>query len=132
MAFSFANLYNTEIHFNINTEGFEYKTLEELYFSEDVVYPVRGLYINKKGLYGDSPLLATDEYYVNLPQHMLDTVLDILEDKRAVHSINEGSVGFSIYQYTQRRYNKTCSNIKWVDIDPRDYMMNEPIEETIG
>ena len=132
MAFSFANQYNTERHFDINTEGFEYKSLEELYISDDVVYPVRGLYINKKGLYGDAPLLATDTFYVNLPQHMLDSVVDILNDKRAIHAVNDGTVGFTIYRYVQRRFNKECYNIKWVDIDPRDFMMNPPEGETIG
>lgn len=115
MAFSLAEKYNTKKIFDIDTEDFDYKSLEELYVDEDTVYPVCGLYINTKGNFGDEPILATDEYYVNLPHHMADMVKEIIADEDAVYSINAGYVGFTIYKYYQKKYNKECYNIRWVD-----------------
>ena len=115
MAFSVAEKYNTKKIFDIDTEDFEYKSLEELFVDEETVYPVCGLYINTKGNFGDEPILATDEFYVNLPHHMADMVKEIIADEDAVASINDGYVGFTIYQYHQKKYNKDCYNIRWVD-----------------
>lgn len=118
MAFSFSKAFNTEKVFDIDTDGFDYKSLEELFIDEETVYPVRGLYINTKGLYDDAPLIATDEYYVNLPAHMVNSAREILNDRRAIKAINDGVVGFTIYKYHQKRYDKECYNIRWVDVDP--------------
>lgn len=120
--FSFASKFNTERLFDIDTSNFEYRNLEEVYESDDEVFPVRGIYINTKGKFGDRPVIATDECYVNLPAHLLDTAREILNDTRAVQAINAGEVGFTIYAYEQRRFGKTCYSIRWVDMPSDDDM----------
>lgn len=128
MAHSFAKRFNKEKVFTIDCTDFEYRSLEELYVDDETVYQVRGLYINKKSMYTDkSPLLATDKFYVNLPDHLLDDIEEILNDRAAIADINRGVVGFRIYKYFQKKYNKECYSITWVDIDPSDFTaMNEP------
>jgi len=118
MAFSVAKKYNVEKIFDIDTEGFEYKSLEELYIDEETVYPVRGIYINTKGNFGKEPVLATTEDYVNLPQHLVDSCEAMIHDDEAVEAINSGEVGFTIYKYYQKKFNKDCYSIKWVDVNP--------------
>lgn len=127
--FSFANKYNTERLFDIDTSGFDYMSLEDLYnealqscegditAAEQEVFTVHGLYINTKGNFDDAPVAALDECYVNLPAHLCESVREILRDSKAIKAINEGKVGFTIYSYEQRRFNKTCYSIRWVDID---------------
>lgn len=117
MAFSVSKKYNTEKIFNIDTEGFDYKSLEDLFIDEDTEYPVCGLYINTKGNFGKEPIIATDEFYVNLPSHLVDTVEAMIKDEEAVEAINDGLVGFTIYQYHQKKFNKDCYGIRWVDSD---------------
>lgn len=126
--FSFSTKYNTERLFDVDTSGFEYVSLEFLYkeslnahegeiaAAENEVYPVLGLYINTKGNFDDAPVVATDDCYVNLPAHLCETVREILRDPRAIKAINDGKVGFAIYSYTQRRFNKECFSIRWVDM----------------
>lgn len=119
---SFASKFNKEAKkFNINTEGFEYYKLDDLFENNgaDEIYPLRGIYINKKGKYGDSPVAITDEFCAYLPQHMMNTVNKILEDDEAVAEINAGKVGFSIYQYTDEKHNKICYSIRFEDIEPK-------------
>lgn len=116
---NFADKYNTKKLFDIDTTDFEYTNLEELYNADPLrTYPVRGLYINKKSQFGPCPLLATTDEYVNLPEHMLDTVNDILDDDEAIASINMGVVGFTIYKYHMKKYNKDCYGIEWVNVTP--------------
>lgn len=117
---SFSKKFNKQKLFTIDTTDFEYYSLEEMYQSDDEVYPVRGLYINNKSMYEPAPVLATDEFYVNLPAHMLNDVKSILEDRVAIADINRGLVGFKIYKYIQKRFNKTCYSITWVDINPAE------------
>ena len=125
MAFSFASSFNTKRLFDIDTSDFEYKKLEELWnenseivAEEEVctkVFPVCGLYLNKKSMYDPQPVVATDECYVNLPANMFDSALEILSDPRAITAINNGKVGFQIDKYYQKRYEKYCYSVIWVD-----------------
>lgn len=116
--FSFSKKYNKERLFPISTEGFEYYSLENLIeeFGYEQVYIVKGLYINTKSQYGAAPVAALDDRYVNLPSHLTGTVEEMLDDPAAIAAINNGAVGFSIYDYPA--HGKTCYGVTWVDIDP--------------
>ena len=123
--FSFASKFNTERLFNIETEGFEYVSLEEMFLNDvdpdtgihlNSVFPVLGIYINKKSLYDPAPVVATDGHYVNFPSHLLDVCKEMINDKRAVAEINAGHCGFTIYSYHQPKYNKECYGVEWVDM----------------
>ena len=118
---SFSKRFNTEKLFNIDTTDFEYHSLEELTEQpgdepEDRVYVVRGIYINKKSLYDPSPVIALDDCYVNLPAHLLDVCQEMMSDRSAVNAINEGQCGFRVTKYHQKRFNKDCYSVEWVDL----------------
>lgn len=128
MAFSFSKKFNKSRLFDIDTSNFEYCNLEDLYHdaltrcdgdtveASEVVYTIRGVYINTKSLYDPAPVIATDDCYVNLPSHMTETCMAMLADPACIKAINEGRCGFTIYQYEQKRYNKTCYSVEWRDI----------------
>ena len=121
--FSFSKKFNTEKLFNIETEDFEYMSLEDLYratssLEEPPVFVVRGVYINRKSLYDPAPVVVLDDTYVNLPSHLLPACEEMLHDRLAVDAINEGKCGFRIEKYLQKRYNKECYSVEWVDILP--------------
>ena len=80
----------------------------------DTTYPLRACYINKKGLYGNEPVLITDTHLINAPTHFAETVENILKDENAVKLINAGKVGFKFYQY-ENRYG-TQHGVQWVDL----------------
>lgn len=125
--FSFANQYNRNRLFDIDTEGLEYHDLSEIFSNEDEVFTVEAIYINTKGLHihpcvvASTPRVSTAQPYfrgyVNLPAHMTDICENILSDTNAVAAINAGNVGFTIYRYYAEKYdNKECYSIRWVDI----------------
>jgi hypothetical protein len=57
----------------------------------------------------------------------------MLHDRLAIDAINEGKCGFRIERYFQKRYNKECYSVQWIDILPDkkagDKKSEEPIEE---
>ena len=121
--FSFNKKFNTEKLFNIDTENFEYMSLEDLAAStasseEAPVFIVRGIYINRKSIYEPAPVVALDDCYVNLPNHLLEVCEEMLHDRVAVDEINKGACGFRIEKYHQKRYDKDCYSVEWVDILP--------------
>lgn len=137
MAFSFANSYNTKKIFDIDTSDFEYCSLEDLFKENCVEEPVLddmgeatgeteticketfkiyGLYINTKGMYDPQPIVALEDRYVNLPSYMNQMACEILSNPRAIDAINRGHVGFIIGKYYQKRYNKECYKVEWVDM----------------
>ena len=123
---SFSKKYNTKKLFDIDTSEFDYKKLEELYDEQEVdegtgelteeTFVVHGIYINTKSLYEVSPVAALDDCYVNLPAHVLDSCKDMIKDPVAVRAINEGHLGFRIEKYHQKRYDKDCYSVEWVDL----------------
>lgn len=114
----FANKYNKARKFDIDTNGFEFESLADLFYNygEGYVYPLRALFINTKGIYSDNPVAATDDFFVDFPSHMTDTAKEIIADENAVSDINNGKVGFKIYTYLQKRYNRVCYGIEFVDV----------------
>ena len=52
---------------------------------------------------------------------MYEDCKSILQDKTAIADINRGVVGFKIYKYVQKKYNRECYSIEWVDVDPSDF-----------
>lgn len=116
---SFAKQYNKERLFDIDTSGFDYYNLEEIFDGdEETVWQFRGLYINTKGNFEPQPVVALKDGYVNLPAHMCDVCKEMLKDRRFIAAVNMGTCGFTIYQYEQKRFNKDCYAIRWIDVDP--------------
>lgn len=96
----FADKYNNGVHFEIDTKGFDYLKLSDL--SLKTWYPIKAVYINTKSKFGESPVVATDKAFVNMPQHMLDTFKDMRNDSELLDLINKGLFGFEIYEYTNK------------------------------
>lgn len=125
---SFSKKFNTKKLFDIDASEFDYKKLEDLYNeqtpdpdSEDgepisEVFKVMGIYINTKSLYEVSPVAALEDTYVNLPAHTLDACKEMIKDPMAVKAINEGHLGFRIEKYHQKRFDKDCYSVEWVDL----------------
>lgn len=97
--------------------GAPYVKLAELYKTNgpEHLYELCGMYINTKGRFGDQPVLWTHGVYVNLPEHMLGTCSDILNDQEAIDQINAGQAGFKIYEY-QNKNGRTGYSVTFEDI----------------
>lgn len=112
--------FNRGLRFNpINTEGYEYMKLEELYkeYGEEKEYPIRALYVNETK-YGESAVATTDGFFINLPSHTVNDVKEIIADDELVQMINDGRVSISIYEYYSSKYNGTFYGIKWIEDVP--------------
>lgn len=115
---SFANRHNTKkAHFEVDTTNFEFKSLAQLKNEyDDEVHKILGAYINTKSKYGNAPVVITDNCFVNLPKHLLETFLKILESDEDVADINNGKVGFKIRTYSPKGTNSVCYTIDFVDM----------------
>lgn len=126
MAFASFSSFNKERLFNIDTADFEYVKLADLYErdGEGEIYVVRGVYIGTKSEFAEeTPLLATDEFYVNLPQHQLIEIKEMLNSRQAINCINNGGAGFTIEKYTKKLKSgakKICYKAHWVDVESGD------------
>lgn len=118
MAFS-ASKFNKGNKFTFKApNNFQYNTLDVLYsqYGNEVVFPVKALYLNDKGKFGTQPVVVTDKELVDLPKHMTETVREMMTDDEAVDAINNGKVGFTVYQYIDSKYKRTCYSVTWVDV----------------
>ncbi len=117
---SFAEKYNhTAPMFNHELPvGAPFESLKDLYSGEkgNNTYVVYGLYINKKSKFGDAPVAISEDFSINLPSHLCDTVTEMLKDKELVEAINAGKFGLEVYAYKPKGYKKTCYSVNWVDL----------------
>lgn len=117
---SFAEKYNhTAPTFNHKLpDSAPFKSLKDLYNGEkgENTYVVYGLYINKKGKFGDAPVAISEDFSINLPPHLCDTVTEMLHDKELIEAINAGKFGLEVYPYIPKEYNRSCYSVKWVDL----------------
>lgn len=136
--FSF-NSFNRTRKFDFDTTAIsgEYKNLETLYKENghDKVYQVKGLYISTKSEFTEeSPIAATATCYVNLPDHQLADVKEMIDSPMAVLAINKGLAGFVIRPYEKKLQRKTgvvtriCYSAEWVDVEPQDFEDEEEEE----
>lgn len=96
-------------------QGFTYKSLKELLLTSDkMVHRVNAFYINTKSRYGNAPVVATDECFVNLPSHLLRTVEEMMNDDELTEAINQGRIGFTIYEYKGK--NGLGYSVNWKEI----------------
>lgn len=126
MAFSF-NSFNTEVHFNVKTAGFEYVSLYDLDKSKK--YVIRGIYFNTKGLFGEEAVFALDNCLVNIPQHLVEKCHEIVSSPQAIYAINQGSAGFTVREYESEKFNKLCRTVNFCDIIPPQPIEVEDAEE---
>lgn len=115
---SFAKTHNASIEprFTFQTpEHFEYVDLKKLYEANpDATHKLNAIYINDQGLYGDQPVLVTDNELVNAPAHIMKSVIGILESEKAIREINAGRAGFKVYTY-ENKYGTNYS-LSWADL----------------
>ena len=114
--------YATKFNKSVNKFTFKqcdnvtYVNLEDLLnmYGGDI-YPVKALYINKKSKFGDSPCVVINEdITVNLPKHLTETVIEMINDDECVAAINNNEVKFKIYSYNDNTFNKTCYSVSWL------------------
>lgn len=113
---TFANKFN-KTSFGIDTTDFQFVKLADLFKSggKEEIHPINGVYVHKSPL-GDSPVIISTaaKQLVNLPQHLAETVREILADSEAVDAIKNDKVGFTIYDYES--HGKTCYSISFIDL----------------
>lgn len=114
---SFASRHNKQSQFtNIPNYGEKprFASLKELYNENgaDCKYFFHGFYVNKKGNFGNSPAAYLDTCICNLPQHLLDEMIEFSDED--IRDINDNKVGFIIETYEKN--NKTCYGIQWIDM----------------
>lgn len=116
-----ANKYNKGgVKFEIDINGFEFKTLADLYAANvDELYIVDGLYINKKSNFDPHPvaIIGSLGALVDLPGHLTEDVEAMLQDPEAIEAIKTCKLGFRIEQYEQKKYKKICYGIRWEDVE---------------
>ena len=90
------------------TDRHEYKKLGELYEEDkDRIYFVRMFYTNKKSMFGENEVVVTDNYIINLPKHLTETVKKIVNNEEYLKLINEGKFAFKIYEYEYKQGKET-------------------------
>lgn len=113
---SILNQFNNGARFEYDNEKErEFIDFKELHFKiGDEPITVEALFINTKSKFGDAPVIFTNEYMVNAPQHMTEVVNQMRVNDDVVKMINERRVGLKLYKYTNS-YGEAVGG-EWVEL----------------
>lgn len=81
---------------------------------------VRALYINNKGKYGAHGVIVCSEpaILIDCPNHMTDTIRDIMNDDEGVEQINAGKLAVKAYKYdTKNAKEGFAFGLEFIDLD---------------
>lgn len=112
-----ATSYNKGSIFDINFDDRTWYKLEDMFNEQEgVIFRIEGLFINENSKFGARPFVAFDKIYLaDLPQHMTETIREMIGDPEVVEEINDGKVGFTVRAYMSKTYKKECYSIRFVD-----------------
>ncbi len=102
---------NTLARFEFEEKEREFIKLSELVekYGMKKEYIVRALFTNKESKFGEQGVIVTDDYNVNLPNHLTELIKDMRQDEDVVDIINAGEVQFTIYEYENKKGQKGYS-----------------------
>lgn len=108
---SILNKYNTNVNpFTFEqSKEVEYKNLEQLYKEGNTKIPIYSFFINTKGRFGDSAVAMTDGININLPNHLTETVKEMMKDPDIIDLANDKGLGIEIYEYHSNRWGTNYS-----------------------
>lgn len=115
---SFANKHNVKPSpFTFKTpEGHPYVKPIDIAHAHgmETIYTIRAMYVNKGGRYGDEPVIVTDDFILNAPHHLVDTVRGIIDDAESAQLVNNGQAGFKLYEYQNNKGAQL--GVAWCDV----------------
>lgn len=113
----FMNKFNKGgIDWGVKTKGMPYVKLSEFQIGD--IRPIRGLFINGKGVFDAHPVAIGKNALIDLPAHLTDAANEIMADPEAVEAIKAGKVGIKVRSYDSDKYGKKdCRSVEWVDIE---------------
>lgn len=124
----FNKLNKGRFNFDVTDIKGNYITPKDLYERDGVeeIYVVRAVYLGKmdKDLRKDdlrgkedkeTACVATDEFYVNVPDHQIKEIKEILDSQEMIDAINDGLCGFELVPYEAR--GEQFVKLRWVDLE---------------
>ena len=89
--------------FNVNSDDFPFTDLKTVIAENGhKVLKVQGVF-HYKAKYGERPVIIADCLKINLPDHCMKDIENILADDEAIRLINEGKCGFQTSEYTDSK-----------------------------
>ena len=85
------------------------RDLADEYADQNKSIRIRGMFTKPSKFGGEQATMICDEFYVNLPTHLVPTVKEVMNDDEAVKQINAGIAYFKIYSYDNSQGNKSYS-----------------------
>lgn len=109
---------SSERLFDVDTKDYAFTSLGELYkeYGEKKEYKLQGLFINKKSKFGSQPVAIIEGCLIDLPSHMTEQVNTILADPEQIEDIKNGTAGFTIYSYENKKFGNVCYSVNFIDI----------------
>ena len=103
--------------FTFNSDNNPYISLNQ-YVAEgnDATFIVRGCFVHFKSKFGESGVIVSDDYNIDVPVHLIKDIKIILSEPEMIKAINEGKCGFTCSTYTDN-YGIVRNTGSFVDIE---------------
>lgn len=99
----FNEKFNHSQKFTFNSDSLPFADLKDIIEANgNATIIVRAVFINNKAKFGPRPCIVSDSAKINLPNHFVDDIREILATPEMIDAINAGKCGFTPCQYTDK------------------------------
>lgn len=99
----FSERFDKRNKFNFDGTNLPYEKLSSLVesnvFGEGEIIPVMGMFTHSKSKYGKTGVIVSAQYNIDVPDHLIPMIEEVLGDKELIAGVNEGKCGFCIRSY---------------------------------
>lgn len=119
----FSERFDKRNKFNFDGSNLPYEKLSHLVeaniFGEGEIVQVLGMFTHNKSKYGKTGVIVTGQYNIDVPDHLIPMIEEVLGDPMLIAGVNDGKCGFCIRSYQDDK-GVTRFSGSFVDYKPSD------------
>lgn len=103
----FNERFNKRNLFSFDGSSLPYAKLAELVehniIGEGEVITVHGMFTHSKSKFGKTGVIVTDDYNIDVPDHLISMIEEVISDASLIEAVNDGHCGFAVRSYKDNK-----------------------------
>lgn len=101
------------IEWGIDTKSLPFKKTSQVQLNTE--YNLKGFFVTPDNGYGEGVVLISDEFLLNAPTRLIDTIKEMQKDEEVVAAIKAGKCAFKVYTFESKQFKRTGFGIEFID-----------------
>lgn len=101
------------VDWGIDTKAMPFKKTSQVELGKE--YNLRGFFITPDNGYGKGAVLISDDFLLNAPTRLVETITEMLNDTEVVDAVKAGQCAFKVYTFESKQFKRTGYGVEFID-----------------